>query len=164
MQTDQIVIRIAEEQDRQVLIREYIQTYSPDLEEAQKYVTLHLTVDRALLAEVNGAFAGMLTWGVREGVRHGLAQVTGVRTELQFRRQGVGKRLFEEAKRDMEQYFAEKGTALRQVFGIAPESAATHAFWEGQGLRKVGEVPDYREDGVVGVVYVGSLWAVQARS
>jgi len=155
LQTEKIVVRVADERDRQVLIREYIQTYSPDLEEAQKYVALHLTVDRALIAEVNGAFAGMLTWGVREGVKHGLAQVTGIRTELLFRRQGVGRRLFEEARRDMEAYFAERGTALRQVFGIAPESTATQKFWEGQGLRKVGEVPDYRENGVVGVLYVG---------
>lgn len=153
----QLTIRIADDRDRQVLIREYIQHYSPDLEEAQKYAALHLTVDRALIAERNGAFAGILTWGVREGVRHGLAQVTGVRTELLFRRQGIGSRLFEAAKRDMEEYFAGRGSALRKVYGIAPESAAATAFWERQGLRKVAEVPDYLEDGGVGVVYAWRL-------
>lgn len=152
----QIEIRLTDERDRQVLIREYIQQYSPDIEEAQKYALLHAAVDRALIAEVDGAFAGILTWGVREGVRHGLAQVTWVRTDLLFRRQGVGKRLVEAARQDMEAYFASRGAELRRVFVFAPDSGAMQAFWEGQGMQKVAEVASYREDGVAGVLYVGA--------
>ena len=153
----QIEIRVADERDRQVLIREYIQHHSPDLEEAQKYALLHLAVDRALIAEVNGTLAGILTWGVREGVKHGLAQVTGIRTELAHRRQGVGRQLYEAARQDMEQYFAGRGAAVRRVFVVGPESAAMRAFWEGTGLRRVAEVPDYREAGMAGAMYVGEV-------
>lgn len=137
-----MMIRLAQEQDQPFLVREYLQHFSPHMGEAERYARQHLQVDRALLVEEQGFILGLATWGVREGIRTGLAQLTGLRIITTRRRQGLGRELFHAVLRDMEAYYAEREAALRRLFLFAPEESGI--FFERLGLEKVAFVKDHR--------------------
>ncbi|ARU61269.1 hypothetical protein CBW65_09885 [Tumebacillus avium] len=137
-----MVIRLAQEQDQPFLVREYLQHFSPHMGEAERYAWLHLQVDRALLLEEQGFILGLATWGARDGVRAGLAQLTGLRIITTRRRQGLGRELFQAVVRDMEAFYDERDAALRRLFLFAPEESG--GFFEGLGCENLAFVKDHR--------------------
>lgn len=137
-----MVIRLAQEQDQPFLVREYLQHLSPHMGEAERYAWLHLQVDRALLLEEQGFILGLATWGARDGVRSGLAQLTGLRIITTRRRQGLGRELFQAVVRDMEVFYAERDASLRRLFLFAPEESG--GFFDRLGFEKVAFVQDHR--------------------
>ncbi|TCP56010.1 hypothetical protein EV586_103670 [Tumebacillus sp. BK434] len=137
-----MVIRLAQEQDQPFLIREYLQHFSPHMGEAERYARQHLQVDRALLLEEQGFILGLATWGARDGIRTGLAQITGLRIITTRRRCGLGKLLFQAVVEDMEAYYRERDAELRRLFLFAPEE--TGIFFEKLGLAKISLVQDQR--------------------
>lgn len=132
-------IRLAEEQDRSILIRDYLQHLSPHIGEAERYALLHLQVDRALLIEESGFLLGLATWGPREGIRHGVAQVTGMRIIASRRQQGLGSELFRALLSDMGAYYAERDAVLRRLFLFSAEGTAP--FFERMGFQQVAQLP-----------------------
>jgi ribosomal protein S18 acetylase RimI-like enzyme len=152
-------IRMATEQDRQFLIRDYLQYMSPDLAEAQKYVLLNLQVDRTLVAEEGGLSLGLINWAVREGIRQGLAQITGIRTIPTRRRQGVGRALLDAALQDMQSYYAARDTVLRRVFLFVPDQEPVVGFLEKAGFQRAAVLPGHRQAGADELLYVQDLSA-----
>jgi ribosomal protein S18 acetylase RimI-like enzyme len=154
---EMIVVRLAEEQDRQLLIREYLQHLSPDLEEATRFALRQLQVERTLLADEEGLVVGSLHWGVREGVRQGVAQITGIRVVPSRRRQGVGRMLAERALAEMQEYFRERGSELRRVFCfVQEENEAASGLLAGLGFAAAARVPELFEEGKREVLWVKS--------
>jgi N-acetylglutamate synthase-like GNAT family acetyltransferase len=150
-----MVIRLAQEGDHPFLVREYLQHYSPNMVEAERYALLHLQVDRALLLEENGFILGLATWGAREGIRNGLAQLTGIRLITTRRRQGLGRELFLAVLRDMEDYYASRDAVLRRLFLFSPEEAGP--FFEKMGFAKAAVLHDHREVKQSDVLYLLDL-------
>ncbi|HEU4962742.1 MAG TPA: GNAT family N-acetyltransferase, partial [Bacilli bacterium] len=97
-----MIIRHAQDRDRQWLIREYLEHMSPDLEQAARYALRCLQVDRVLLAEEERFPLGLLHWTARWGLRHGLAEIVWLRVISSRRRQGLGRLLLERALCDMQ--------------------------------------------------------------
>ncbi|WP_157729632.1 GNAT family N-acetyltransferase [Tumebacillus algifaecis] len=135
-------IRVAQEQDQPYLVREYLQHLSPHLGEAERYAWQHLQVERALLLEDKGFVVGFASWGRREGVRAGLAQLTGIRIIATRRQQGHGTELFHAVLQDMEAYYADLDSALRRVFLFSPE--ATAPFFARLGFAQRAVLNDHR--------------------
>ena len=128
-------IRLANEADRNVLVRDYLQQVYPDLEMAQRYAEQHLRVDRALLLEEDGDVVGTLNWGLRGLPRDGMAELTGLRVNPSQRGQGKGKFLLEAGLADMQAYFAERGAELNCVYGwLNREQGGGRAFLERAGF------------------------------
>jgi ribosomal protein S18 acetylase RimI-like enzyme len=152
-------IRMATEADQQFLIRDYLQHLSPDLAEAQKHVLLNLQVDRTLVAEEGGLQLGVISWAVREGIRQGLAQITGIRTILTRRRQGVGRALLAAALQDMQAYYAARDTAVRRVFLFVPDQEPVVRFLEKADFSCAARLPGHREPEAVELLYARDLSA-----
>lgn len=114
-------IRLAEERDRQWLIREYLEQMSPDLEQATRHAERCLHVDRALLLEQDFFPLGVLHWGIRSGIRTGVAEIVWLRVIPTRRGKGHGRSLLERALEDMERVYEAHGMALRSVMSLVPE-------------------------------------------
>jgi ribosomal protein S18 acetylase RimI-like enzyme len=141
-------IRLAEELDHMYLVREYLQHYSPDFAEAKRYAECNLQWDRTLVLEEDGLILGTLTWGAREGITSGIAQLTGVRIIPSRRRQGLAAMLLQAALADMREYFSTRSAGVRRVFAFVPEAQpALQILLKRQGFEPVVRLENWREEG-----------------
>ncbi|KEO82161.1 GNAT family N-acetyltransferase [Tumebacillus flagellatus] len=148
-------IRMAEEGDHMFLVREYLQYFSPHIEEAKRYAELNLTCDRTWLMEEDGLILGTLSWGAREGVHSGIAQLTGLRIIPSRRRQGLAGTLLQAGLEDMASYFADRAASLRRVFAFAPEDQpGAGPLLQAYGFHPLHRLDGWREDGVGEWFYV----------
>ncbi|PWK05952.1 GNAT family N-acetyltransferase [Tumebacillus permanentifrigoris] len=148
-------IRLAEDLDHTYLVREYLQHFSPDFGEAKRYAECNLLWDRTLVIEEDGLILGTLSWGVREAIQSGIAQLTGLRIIPSRRRQGLGTRLLEAGFADMSAYFTARSTRLRQVYAFAPGDVLALPFLlKQQGFAPVIHLDNWREEGRTDWLYI----------
>ncbi|MBL0389309.1 GNAT family N-acetyltransferase [Tumebacillus sp. ITR2] len=148
-------IRLAEETDHAYLVREYLQHYSPDFQEAERYAESNMKWDRTLMIEGDGLILGTLSWGAREGIQSGIAQLTGLRIIPSRRRQGLAGRLLEAGFQDMQTYFAERSAAVRRIYALIPEDQpGADRLLTARGFDRVVHLQNWREDGLGDWLYV----------
>lgn len=154
-------IRVAEERDTQALELEFLRFVSRDMNEAKRYSTLNLQIDRTILVQEEGSpFLGVLHWGWGDTINEGVAQIKGGRVLPTRRNQGIGSRLLEATLADMQSYFAERELRLQRVFVIAPDTLEAKRLFEKNGFQFTAEIPRHFADGIAGVVYV---WEPEAQ-
>lgn len=148
-------IRLAGNLDHTYLVREYLQHYSPDFAEATRYADCNLHCDRTLFLEEDGLILGTLSWGAREGIQAGIAQLTGLRIIPTRRGQGLGSQLLAAGIADMQSYFTNRSARVRRIYAFAPDDqGAAHHFLTGHGFESVVYLQSWRGEEVGERLYV----------
>jgi ribosomal protein S18 acetylase RimI-like enzyme len=124
-------------------------------EEAGWFVKSFFDYHHIKVVKNEGKVVGAVFWNVVEERHHGLAEISDLWIDENFRRKGLGDRLLRTVIEDMKRFFARANHILRKVLvTTGDDNEPAKRLYEKVGFQKIAVLPDLFARGENELVYV----------
>ncbi|MBM7616282.1 GNAT family N-acetyltransferase [Alkaliphilus hydrothermalis] len=147
--------RLANPNDRDYFIKDYLKRYGQDKELAEKHATVCTEIDRSIVLHKEDEIIGSVTWSIREGIEAGLVVIFQMSiAKKEHRGKGYGSQLVKKCLEDIENFYIAKNFHLRRIFiTINETNLPGRNIYKKHGFYILTDLKDHRVVGEKEFVY-----------
>ena len=150
------IIRNAQKEDRESLIKLYLNDVENNQERAEKFAMDLIYRLKTILCLVNGEVIGTVSWDSRGGLNDGVIEMIGLGVSPKYQRQGLARLLVITLINEVKRYYSKAGYKLRVIYLFMERNneIGSH-FYKAVGFREICQIPALypQDDAIIWVKY-----------
>jgi ribosomal protein S18 acetylase RimI-like enzyme len=136
------VIRNAQEEDKESLIKLYLNDVEDNQERAERFAMDLIYRLKTILCLVDGKVIGTVSWASRGGLNDGVIEMIGLGVIPKFQRQGLARLLIITLINEAKKHYSDAGYKLRVIYLFMERTNEIGSrFYKAVGFREICIIP-----------------------